>query len=89
MTQGVAFPRIPSREVGFEVFAEDFGCSLCVTATYVSRGPVFRSSARRSLRGIQRSEEHRLQFDLLREASADLYAQVEAHRAVTEPIPND
>ena len=89
MTQGIPLPRVPSREVEFCTMAEDFGKTARVTATYTTRGPIFQATARRDLWRCTHAEVRRLQHDLSREAFFDVTAQVEAHRAVTEPIPND
>lgn len=89
MTQGIPLPRVPSRDVTFYPAQEVDEYAARVTAVYVTRGPIFEATARRELHRVTRDESRRLQHDLSIEAFRALYAQVEAHRAVTEPIPND
>lgn len=87
MTQGLAIPKVGACE--FREEERDWGDTLVVLCTYRTRGPRFRHAVADEklyrLRAIRDLNERR--HSMFREAYEGVVAQVEAHRAVTEPWP--
>lgn len=85
-------PSIPDpwmRQIVFREEVKNHGAIYAVEGKFHKYGRTFRAAAITEKRKWLPSESPRMRFEMHDAVYEDLARQVEAFRAVTEPIPND